>query len=495
MTPVTRPRVSTGVAGLDEVLAGGLPARRLYLYQGDPGAGKTTMGLQFLLDGVRRGERCLHVTLSETREELEAVAASHGWSLEGLHVCELSAGDPHSDDEENTLYVPAEVELGERMQAILSEVDTVRPARVVIDSCSELRLLAQNALRFRRQLLALKEKLLAHDSTIVLLENPMIIGGDSLLQSLVHGVIAVEQRPPTYGAERRRLRVVKMREVAYLSGYHDMVLHRSGVAVYPRLSAAGPARAEESIVSSGIPALDALLGGGLERGTSTLLMGPAGSGKSALACQYATSTAQRGEHVAMFAFDEGHATLLARARNLGMPFEPHLESGRLTLNHVDPVDLSFGEFTGLVRQTIEANNTRVVVIDSLNGYLQTMPEERLMSAQLHGLLGFLRQRGVITILVIAQHGLVGNMESPLDASYLSDTVVLTRYFEAMGRVRKAISVVKKRAGSHEDTIREFKLDERGITVGQPLTEFRGVLTGVPKFRGSEAEELLSTANG
>lgn len=494
MTQAASSRVSTGVPGLDQVLAGGLPPRRMYLLQGDPGAGKTTMGLQFVLHAAARGEPCLFVTLSETKEELAAVAAAHDWSLDGLHVFELSRELP--GDDENTLYLPAEVELGERMQAILREIERIGPTRVVLDSCSELRLLAQGALRFRRQLVALKEKLLDRDCTILLLENPQHEGGDPLLQSLVHGVIMVEQRPPSYGAERRRLRVMKLREVAYRTGYHDLVIRQDGVEVFPRLTTKShDGGLDGLLVPSGIPALDLSLGGGFERGTSALLAGPAGSGKSSLACQYAIAAARRGEHVAMFTFDEGNVTLLTRARKLGMPLEPHLVSDRIALTHIDPVELSFGEFAAMVRRTVEASNTRMVIIDSLNGYLQTMPEENLLSAQLHQLLGYLRGRAVITILVMAQHGLVGEVQSPLDASYLADTVVLLRYFEALGRVRKAISVVKKRSGVHEDTIRELRLDERGITVGEPLVEFRGVLTGTPVLRGVTAEALLSEPHG
>lgn len=491
------PRVTTGVRGLDDILAGGLPRNRLYLFQGDPGVGKTTMALQFMLEGVRLGERCLYVTLSETRDELVAVAASHGWSLSELGVYEMSAGEnlDATDDEENTLYVPAEVELGERMRDLLAEVDRFKPTRIVLDSCSELRLLAQSPLRFRRQLLALKADLVRRDCTILLLENPTSVGGDPLLQSLVHGVIAMEQLSPLYGAERRRLRVIKMREVSFRGGYHDMRIERDGVVVFPRLVAAEHRRGfNNEAISSGVRELDTLLGGGIHRGTSTLFMGPAGSGKSALATQFAVTAAERGEHVAMYIFDEGEETLLARSKATGMDLTPYIEQSQIKVRQIDPAELSPGEFITSVRRSVEEDHTRLLVIDSLNGYLQSMPEEHFLTAQLHELLSYLRQQGVVTILVVAQHGLLGtNMAAPIDVSYLADGVVLTRYFEAGGRVRKAISIPKRRTGPHENAIREFALGANGFHVGPPLAQFRGVLTGVPVYDGSEHGALLEGA--
>ena len=488
-------RISTGTAGLDEILFGGLPNRRMYLLQGDPGVGKTTLALRFLLAGAEHGESCLYVTLSETREELNAVAKGHGWSMDGVELYEMSEPSQGEQDE-NTLYVPAEVELGERIDALLRVVDRVKPRRVVLDSCSELRLLAQSPLRFRRQLLALKEDLIRRDCTIMLIENPNTPAGDPLLQSLVHGVIVMEQLSPLYGAERRRLRVVKMRELTFRGGYHDFVIRRGGVDVFPRLIASEHHTAyEPEIVKSGVSELDALLGGGLDRGTSTLLMGPAGSGKSSIALQYALAAARRGEHAAYFTFDEGIEVLLARARALGMDPSEHIEQGRIHVQQIDPAELSPGEFTSIVRREAERAGTRMLVIDSLNGFLQAMPEERFLITQLHELLSFLRQRGVLTLLLMAQHGFVGSMEVPIDVSYLADTLLLTRFFEAKGRVRKALSIVKKRSGAHENTIREFNLSSAGLRLGEPLTGFQGVLTGIPTYVSRDGSSLLQGTDG
>jgi circadian clock protein KaiC len=472
--------MKTGIAGLDNVLGSGFPRNRLYLVQGDPGVGKTTVALQFLMEGVKQGERVLYVTLSESDAELRAVGRSHGWTLEGIDVYEMSVGSAHDvQDDENTLYTPAEVELGERMEALIAQVDRVKPQRIVLDSCSELRLLAQTPLRFRRQVLALKQDLVARDCTILLLDNPADPEGDLLLQSLVHGVIRLEHLSPEYGAARRRLRVTKLREVAFRGGYHDMAIRHDGVVVFPRLIAAEHGeRFERGSVSSGLPEIDKLLGGGLDRGTSTLVMGPAGTAKSALASQYATAAAARGERVAMFTFDEGTATLFARATALGMPLQRHVEAGHVTVQQIDPAELSPGEFVHTVRDAVERAHARMVILDSLNGYLQAMPEEQFLVVQLHELLSYLRQHGVVTIMVVAQHGFVGRIVTPVDVSYLADTVILMRYFETAGRVRKAMSVVKKRAGAHEDTIRTFHLSADGFRVGSPVTDVRGVLSGI-----------------
>jgi circadian clock protein KaiC len=482
-----KPRVPTGIEGLDDILAGGFPANRLYLLQGNPGVGKTTMALRFLIEGARNHEPVLYVTLSETHDELRSVAASHGWLLEGLTIYQMSVGDQAlTADEDNTLFVPAEVELGERMQALLVEVDRVKPSRVVIDSCSELRLLAQSPLRFRRQVLALKAELLRRGCTVMLIENPVGHGGDVLLQSLVHGVVELEQYAPIYGAERRRLRIVKMREVKFRGGFHDMVIRTGGVMVFPRLIAnEHHLEFPADQVSSGLPELDALLGGGLQRGTSTLFMGPSGSGKSALTSSYADAAARRGEKTVMFTFDEGQGSLLQRARSLGIRIDDHVASGMITVQQIDPAELSMGELIGRIRQAVEVDAVKVVVIDSVNGYLLSMPDQSAMLPQLHELLAYLRQRGVLALLVITQHGVVGEgMEVPADVSYVADTVILLRYFEAQGRVRKAVSVLKKRSGPHENTVRELTLSGRGIRVGEPLTDFSGVLTGVPVYVGA-----------
>ena len=487
-------RVQTGVPGLDDILAGGLPRHRMYLVQGDPGVGKTTLGLQFLLEGQRQGETGLYAALSETREELNAVARSHGWSLEGLHFHEMSTEAIGDDD--NTLYVPDDVELGERMSALLAQVDRDKPSRIVLDSCTELRLLAQSPLRFRRQLLALKANLVQRRCTILLLDNPVNYGGDPLLQSLVHGVIAMDQLSPLYGSERRRLRVSKLREVQFRGGYHDFRIMHDGVEVFPRLVAAEHSQSFERVpVSSGIAGLDHLLGGGFDYGTSTLLLGPAGSTKSALATHYAVEAARTGRQAAMFVFDESLESLFARSTGIGIPLREQVDSGRITLRRVDPAELAPGEFAHLVRQEVEVHGARMIVIDSLNGYRQAMPEEQFLTLQLHELLSYLGQMGVATIMVMAQHGLLMTGEGAVDLSYLADNVILFRYFEAEGRVRRAISVVKKRSGRHENTIREIALGADGFQFGPPLEQFSGILTGTPRFRGAAREGRLLGGDG
>ncbi len=479
-------RLRTGIAGFDDILGGGFPPRRLYLVQGDPGAGKTTLALHFLLEGVKSGERCLYVTLSETRDELADIARSHGWPLADLSVLEISS-EPGAEDTETTLYQPAEVELGERMRRLLEEVDRLKPARIVLDSCSELRLLAQTALRYRRQILALKERLVQLGCTILLLDNPHPGSPDTLLQSVVHGVVALEQLAPLYGAERRRLRVVKLRGLQYRGGFHDFIIRTGGLDVFPRLVASKHhLDFVRDPVPSGVPELDALLGGGPDRGTSLLLMGPSGCGKSAVGTQLVLAAAARGERAAVFVFDESVAMFLARAESLGMRLRPHLDAGLLRLQQVDPAELSPGEFVDRVRRAVEEDEARIVVVDSLNGYLNAMPEETFVALQLHELLTYLGQRGVLTLMTVAQHGLVGTAtQAPVDLSYLADAVILFRYFEASGSVRKAVSAVKKRSGPHENTIRELFLGQGGVRVGPVLDGFQGVLTGTPRLVGAE----------
>ncbi|MDQ3036606.1 MAG: AAA family ATPase [Myxococcota bacterium] len=486
----------SGIVGLDDVLGGGFPRGRLYLIQGNPGAGKTTLALQFLLEGAAQGETGLYVTLSETREELEAVARSHGISLEGLSLYELA---PHADDldpeAEQTVFPTAEVELTEAMSTILDEVARLKPSRVVFDSLSEIRLLAQGALRYRRQILALKQHFAGSGCTVLLLDDLTSEPGDQQLQSLAHGVVALEQLPQPYGTDRRRMRVTKLRGVAFRSGYHDLMIERGGIRVHPRMIAREHSTPHErDVVSSGLPALDSMLGGGIERGTSMLLLGPPGTGKSSICSQYVASAASRGDRGAIFTFEESCATLLARADALGSPLRRYIDEGLVTARQINPVELSPGQFVDAVRTSIERDGVRVLVIDSLNGYLNSMPEENYLISQLHELFAYLGQHGVVTLLTMAQHGLMGvNMTSPADASYLADSVLLLRYFESEGRVRKSIAVVKKRSGAHEDRIREFRLGSDGIQVGEPLSDFEGVLTGVPRYLGQRGPLMAKQA--
>jgi circadian clock protein KaiC len=478
----TPSRAKTGVEGLDDILVGGLIPHRMYLLEGNPGAGKTTLALQFLLEGVKHGEKCLYVTLSETKEELLAGAQSHGWSLEGIEIVELIAEESDLDGEAQiTMYHSSEVELAETTKRVLAAVERLQPTRVVFDSLSELRLLAQNPLRYRRQILALKQFFNGRKCTLLLLDDNTADAADLQLHSIAHGVISLEQTTPAYGAARRHLQVLKFRGTDFRGGYHDYVIRRGGLSVFPRLVAAEHSQGFlRGPIESGVAALDLLLGGGPDRGTSTLLIGPAGSGKSTIAVQYAAAAAARGDHAAIFTFDESVATLEARASDLGLQFKQGLAAGEVSVQQIDPAELSPGEFASLVQQAVEEHQARVVVIDSLNGYLHSMPDERFLTAQLHELLSYLGRQGVATLMVVAQHGMTGaHMVAPVDTSYLADAVVLLRYFEFAGSVKKAISVVKKRSGAHEDTIRELRFDSSGIHLSEPLTNFRGVLTGVP----------------
>lgn len=484
------PRISTGSDGLDDILGGGLDANRMYLYEGRPGTGKTTMALQFLLAGARGGERVLYISLSETRRELNLVAHRHGWSLGGVDIFELVPPETTLDPErELTVFHPAEMELSETTNLIFKEVERINPTRVVLDSLSELRLLAQNPLRYRRQVLALKHYFTNRNCTVILLDDLSSSQDDLQLHSIAHGVVMLEQLAIEYGAERRRLRVIKMRGIRFRGGFHDFTIEQGGLRIFPRLVAAEhhkPFRGE--FTPSGNAELDQLLGGGLERGTNTLLIGAAGVGKSSIALTYAIAAAERGERAAFFAFDEGRGTVEARARTLGLPLEKHVESGLIRFQQIDPAELSPGEFAAHVRRSVELENARVVVIDSLNGYLNAMPDERFLILQMHELSTYLAQQGVLTILVLAQHGLVGPMDTPLDISYLSDAVLMLRYFEVGGTVRRALSVVKKRSGFHEHTIREFRLGSTGITLGPPLKEFSGIFSGNPRYTGTAPPE-------
>lgn len=486
-------RCSTGIAGLDEILGGGLTSERLYLIEGEPGTGKTTLALQFLLDGVRQGEKCLYVTLSETENELREVAASHGWALEGLDLHELSALESALQAESsNTIFHPSEVELNETVAVVLSLAERTQATRVVFDSLSEMRLLARDPLRYRRQVLAIKQFFSKRSATVLFLDDQTVDQADLQLQSIAHGVVSLESSATEHGSARRRLRVIKMRGLRFRDGFHDYLIERGGMVVYPRLVASNhPSRFGGAPVSSGNAGLDRMLGGGLDRGTSTVVLGPAGVGKSTLCTQYAYAAAQRDEGVAIITFEETREVLLARARGMGLPLERALETGRLTVRQVDPAELSPGELVHLVREAVEKNGAGTVVIDSLNGYLNSMPEERFLVVQLHELLTFLNQRCVNSFLIVAQHGLLGSMQTPVDVTYLADNVLLLRYFEAEGAVRQALSVVKKRTGEHEKLLREFRTTTGGIQIGEPLSQFRGVLTGVPVFHGQRQDLLRS----
>lgn len=493
-TPQDSPVVSTGIVGLDTILDGGLTPNRLYLVEGVPGAGKTTMALQFLLDGVRRGETVLYVTLSETEAELREVAASHGWSLDGVHIHELfPMGNQLDPEEQYTMFHPSEVELGKVTQNILAEVDRLQPQRVVFDSLSEIRLLAGSLLRFRRQILALKQYFAGRKATVLLLDENHQLEQGLNAHTIVHGVVSLDQMRPEFGGDRRRVRVTKMRGKAFHGGFHDYEIETGGVHVFPRLVAAQYRRpVETSTLHSGLPALDALLGGGIGRGTSTLLLGAAGTGKSTLAMHFVMQAAAQGEHSAVFLFEESPHALRTRSESLGMDLDGRIDDGTLTVQSVDPSELSPGEFFQVVRESVEQRQARIVVIDSLNGYLNAMPGERFLVTQLHELLSYLGQMGVSSFLINAQRGLIGSMSSTLDVSYLADTVVLLRYFEAHAEVRTAISVLKKRTGAHERTLRELFIGgPAGIAIGEPLRSFRGVLTGVPQeVDGPSVDSLL-----
>lgn len=485
-------KISTGSGGLDEILGGGFDPERMYLYEGRPGSGKTTLALQFLLEGVSQGEPCLYITLSETERELRLVAKRHGWSLDGITIFELVPPETSLDpSQELTVLQPAEMELSETTQLIFGIVEKLSPARIVVDSLSELRLLAQSPLRYRRQILALKHFFSGRKSTVILLDDLSSQQNDLQLHSIAHGVVLLEQLAIDYGAERRRLRVVKMRGLDFKGGFHDFTIECGGLKIYPRLIAAEHHKDfAGDVVTSGNAELDTLLGGGLERGTNALLIGSAGVGKSSLALTYAIAAAARGEHSVIFAFDEGRGTMDARARTLGLPLNEATQAGLIRVKQIDPAELSPGEFADLVRSAVESDGARIVIIDSLNGYLNAMPDERFLILQMHELLSFLSQLGVLTILILAQHGLVGPMDTPLDISYLADAVVMLRYFEFDGRVRRALSVVKKRSGNHEHTIREFKLSSHGIGVGPPLKGFSGIFSGTPTYTG-DAEPLMA----
>jgi circadian clock protein KaiC len=478
--------VATGIQGLDDILGGGLTLGSLFLLEGKPGTGKTTVALQFLLEARKRGERALYITLSETKQELINTAASHGWTLDHIEICELQPPESSLDaHEQQTLLYASDLELGETLKQILEAVERTKPQLVVLDSLSEIRLLAQGSLRYRRQLLALKHFLARRGTTVLMLDDLTAEALDKTVHSIAHGVIQLEELSPNYGSERRRVKIVKYRGHAYRGGYHDFIITSGGVRIFSRLVASEHKDTFETCsVQSGIAELDQLVGGGLDRGTSTLVLGPAGTGKSLFVLQYAVAAMRRGEKVAIYLFDEELGVAFRRCKALGIDLAAHQADGSLVIEGIDAAELSPGEFSYRVRGCVNHHAVSMVVIDSLNGYQAAMPEEQSLFLHVHELLQFLNRRGVSTFLTVAQHGLVGDMRTPVEVTYLADTVVLMRYFEAQGRVWRAVWVFKKRTGSHEDTIREFRISSKGIHVGPVLQEFQGVLLGVPTYVGS-----------
>ncbi|AXB79340.1 ATPase domain-containing protein [Novosphingobium sp. P6W] len=493
-------RISTGNSGLDKILRGGLPPNRVYLVEGSPGSGKTTLSLGFLLDGKSKDERTLYITLSETSEEMKAVAESHGWSLDGVTLFELASADEVlGPGREQSILHSWEMELGGTIQLIKDEVERIKPSRVVFDSLSEMRLLAQDPLRYRRQLLYLKQFFAGLSTTVILVDDLTGSNGgrDNHLHSLCHGVITLERLTLDFGAARRRLQVQKLRGVDFVAGYHDLIIRKGGLDIFPRLIASDfhtPFLGEA--IASEVPELDALLGGGPANGTSTLITGPAGSGKTTLALQYVAAACRRGERAVIYEFDERIGTLIARAMAFGIDLQSFIDGGCLAIRQIDPAEIAPGEFSAMVRAEIENNEARVIVIDSLNGYVAAMPQEQQLILQLHELLSYLNQAGVATFLINPQQGFFGTMSTTeINVSYIADIVILLRFFEADGRIRKAISVVKNRSGSHEDTIREFRVDARGVRVGEALSAFRGVLTGTPQYTGSQRPLLEDRGSG
>lgn len=487
-------KAALGVYGLDDILSGGFARKRLYLLEGNPGTGKTTIALQFLLEGTRAGEKGLYFTLSETKEELCESAASHGWTLdESITVFELVPPESLLDPkQQQSLLYSSDLELGESIEAIFEQIEVVRPVRVVLDSLSEIRLLAGSSLRYRRQILALKHYFARHSATVMMLDDLTADAHDKTVHSVAHAVIRLEELAPDYGAERRRLRVMKYRGQRFRGGFHDFSIKPGGVTVYPRLVALehkmGFTRAQ---MQSGIAELDALLGGGIEQGSSTLILGPAGTGKSLLAIQFALSAIERGERAALFIFDEETGLLFDRMRGMGHDLEALQEAGQLFVEQVDAAELSPGEFAHRVRVCMDEHQIRTVVIDSLNGYQAAMPDENALILHIHELLQYLNRQGASTFLTVAQHGLVGDMKTPVDVTYLADTVVLLRYFEAVGQVRRAISVIKKRTSAHEDTIREYRISKNGLKIGPPLQNFQGVLRGIPTIVRQDMPDGIS----
>jgi circadian clock protein KaiC len=489
-------RVSTGVSGLDEILPGGFPAHRLYLIEGMPGTRKTTLALQFLLEGRRAGEKGLYVTLSETKEELQEVAESHGWSLDGIDLYELGSSEARlKPEQEYTVFHPEEIELTETAQSDYDEVERIKPSRVVFDSLSEMRLLAREPLRYRRQILSLKQFFAGRQCTVLLLDDTVGRSSDLQLQSISHGVLSLERLCQEYGISRRRMNIVKLRGSKFRDGYHDYVIDTGGIRVFPRLVASEHRHERPaSLFVTGIRELDALLGGGLSSGTSTLITGPAGAGKSCLAGSCLRAAAQQGHYATAYVFEETRQTYLDRMAGINMDLAEYVHSGRIAVHQVDPAELSPGELASRIRAEVEQNQAKVVVIDSLSGYVNALPNEHFLLTQLHEMLNYLSEYGVLTMLIAAQSGVIGPVQTTADVSYLADTLMLLRFFEHRGALKKAISIVKHRKSAHEETIRELQITAEGIRIGRALTAFRGVLTGTPEYLGG-FEDLIDTEEG
>jgi circadian clock protein KaiC len=486
------PRAATGTSGLDFILGSGLARNRLHLLEGSPGAGKTTIALQFLMAGAALGEAGIYVSLAETEQELRDGARSHGWAIpKNIEIFELVPPESVLDPAQHqSLLYSSDLELGETTKRIFEAIERVKPKRVVIDSLSEIRLLAQSSLRYRRQILALKHYFAQHQSTVIMLDDLTNEVVDQAVHSIAHSVIHLDQLAPVYGRERRRLRVVKCRGQSFRGGYHDFLINPGGVQVFPRLVASEHrASFSGATLESGVPELDTLLGGGIAAGSSTLIQGPAGTGKSLIVMQFIAASVARGEKAALFVFDEELGLQLARFKKMGIDLQAMRDAGNLFIEQMDAAELSPGEFSHRARRLVEEKNIKLVGIDSLNGYQAAMTEEQHVILHLHELIQYLNRRGVATFITLAQQGMVGDMRQPIDVTYLADSVIVLRYFEAMGRVRRAMSVMKKRTGGHETTIREFRIDSKGMFIGPPLDDFQGVLRGVPTYVGKDSPLL------
>lgn len=483
----------SGIPGLDTILIKGFPKNRLYVIEGEPGSGKTTMALQFLMEGIKLGEKALYITFSETEDELQAVARSHNWDLKKIDLIDLSNIERQTQSSHTTLFHPSELELNQVTDNLLKRIDEISPDRIVFDSVSEMRLLAENPLRYRKQVLALKQKLATRKATVFFLDDLTATSGmDMQVQSIAHGVLRLTRLHHEFGGERRQIRVLKLRGVKFISGLHDCEIATGGLRVFPRMiSAHQEEKMVSGVLSSGVSGLDELIGSGLDLGTSNLFIGPAGTGKSTMCMLYALSAVKQNKKVAFFCFDETINNLRKRTSSIGMDIDSAINSGKLCIQKIDPAEMSPGAFAHLIQESVKGDDVKVVVIDSLNGYIQAMQQEKYLVLQLHELLAFLNNRGMVTLMTVAQHGMIGSMASPIDLTYLADTVILTRFFEASGSIKKAISVIKKRTGEHEDTIREFSISKKGVNVGPALDQFEGILTGVPKYNGA-AKAILKT---